>query len=90
MPMTSEQARKNGATGGRQKGQIAKSTQIALDLREKWAKALAEHADPIIKAAMAKAETGDVSAIKEAFDRVMGKSVETITHNGDVTLKIDL
>jgi predicted amidophosphoribosyltransferase len=46
--------------------------------------------EPIIKALIKQAKAGDMKAISECLNRVMGKPVEMVEHKGEVQLLIDL
>lgn len=63
---------------GRKKGQKAKSTLDAIQLKEALIAKYREYADPINKALIDKAMTGDIQAIREVHDRVYGRSKESL------------
>lgn len=86
------------AKGGKRPGAGRKPDPTKQALAEAYTKALAEEVDKhkatILAALIAKAETGDIPAIKEIHDRLMGKAKETVEHSGKdgqpINMSIDL
>ena len=65
--------------GGRHKGKSRILADKALEyIRER----VAEEIEPIMDALISKAKEGDISAIRDLFDRAFGKAKETIEHQG--------
>jgi ribosomal protein L17 len=62
----------------RKKGTLAKSTLEAIIYREALTRALLKEKASVIRALIRKAKKGDVNAIREIHDRVMGKAVDQI------------
>jgi ribosomal protein L17 len=63
---------------GRKKGTLAKSTLDAIVYKDALITALLKEKSPVIRALIRKAKKGDVNAIREIHDRVMGKAVQQI------------
>lgn len=76
--------------GGRPKGSIGTSTQQALIFKEYLIKRVIKEKDALITALLTKAKTGDVSAIRELFDRALGKPKESIELNEGKPIEIDI
>ncbi len=76
-------SKQNGKLGGRPKGTKTAVTIAKEKAREYLARRVEEEIQPIANKLIEKASTGDVSAIKELFDRAWGKSRESI----DLTTK---
>lgn len=72
---------------GRKPGHIAKSTQIALESKALLIEQLTKQIVPVTNALIAKALEGDVSAIKEIYDRSYGKSVNPIELSATVEIR---
>lgn len=85
MAGTAEIARENGKKGGRPKGFNAINAEKA---KEALIKAYLERVNPINKALLDKAESGDIQAIKELHDRVYGKANQAIDMKGEVEVRI--
>lgn len=68
--------------GGRPKGSLAKSTQEALESKALLIEMLTKKIGLVTEALVAKALEGDVTAIKEIYDRTYGKSVTSIEMSG--------
>jgi hypothetical protein len=49
-----------------------------------------EEKESIIKALIKQAKAGDMKAISECLNRVMGKPIEMVEHHGEVKLLVDL
>jgi hypothetical protein len=75
---------------GRPKGTIAKSTQKALLFREYLVKRVIKEQDPLVTALIKKGRSGDISAIRELFDRAFGKSKESVELSGIGGLPIEI
>ncbi len=63
----------NGKKGGRPKLEATKFREILI-------RKIEERAEPLVNALIAKAESGDVPALKEAMDRIIGKPIQGIDH----------
>lgn len=73
----------NGRKGGRKKGE---ATILREKAKDYLARRVEEEIEPIADKLIEKAQTGDVPAIKELFDRAWGKSKESmdVTSGGNV------
>lgn len=78
MPLTTEQARAAGKLGGRPKGAVSEETRKAQLFKQHLINEMLEAKGEIIAALIAKSKTGDVSAIKESLDRVLGKAKQDV------------
>lgn len=67
---------------GRPKGAISKSTRSALEAKAILVAKIHEEIEPITEALIAKAQEGDIQAIKEVFDRAFGKAVNPVEMSG--------
>lgn len=65
----------NGRKGGRKKGE---ATILREKAKDYLARRVEEEIQPIADKLIEKAQTGDVPAIKELFDRAWGKSKESV------------
>lgn len=89
--LTPEQARAmRAAGGGRKKGQVSAATLDAMILRDILIKEASKHGIEIAQALVKQAKTGNVPAIKELYDRTVGKSVENHNITGSIEIKIDI
>lgn len=75
--MAGNASRLNGLKGGRPKGTPTAVTVAREKAREYLVRRVEEEIEPIADKLIEKAQTGDVPAIKELFDRAWGKSKET-------------
>ena len=66
----------NGKKGGRKKGE---ATILREKAKDYLARRVEEEIEPIANKLIEKAQTGDVPAIKELFDRAWGKPAQAIT-----------
>lgn len=78
MSASAEIARENGKKGGRPKGVKNAATLSAEQAKQRLIDAYIAKADPINQALLAKAESGDIQAIKELHDRVYGKPNQAV------------
>ena len=76
--MPGEASKENGKKGGRPKGSKARHTLQASALRSYIVAQVALQKAPIVKALILKAKKGDILAIRELFDRAMGKAKEQV------------
>jgi hypothetical protein len=81
--MPGEASRINGKKGGRPLLEASRLKQALIVKAEK-------RADELSDVLIEKALTGDIAALKELFDRTMGKVNFQIEHTGEVTLLIDV
>ncbi len=81
-------ARENGKKGGRPKGTLAQSTINAMQAKQKLIEAYIKEAEPINRALLDKAKSGDIQAIRELHDRVYGKAPQDIKMEGEMIAKI--
>lgn len=83
--MAGEASRENGKKGGRPRGTKTAVTIAREKAREYLSRRVEEEIEPIADSLIAKAQDGDVPAIKELFDRAWGKSKEAmdITSGGE-------
>ena len=65
-------------TGGKKKGSKNKETLEREALRDFLIQEVIKEKVPLIKALIAKGKTGEIQALKEIFDRVLGKSKESL------------
>lgn len=75
-------AGKNGGArfgAGRKKGSFAQHTIEAQEAKKMLIDMFRKRQEPIFKALLDKAEDGDVTAIKEVFDRAWGKVTQPIS-----------
>ena len=75
---------------GRKKGGIASHTLQAVAFRRALIDATLKEKAPIIKALIEKAKSGDVPALREIIDRVLGKVTDEFNFKGDVNHKISM
>lgn len=68
---------------GRPKGSQATHTLQAQEFRKLLIERITQEAEPIIEALIKRAKSGDISAIKEAHERVLGK----VKDNLDLAVK---
>ncbi len=73
---------------GRRKGSKATHTLEAQAIKQLYVELAKEHADPIARKLIEKALEGDMAAIKEFNDRVLGKAPQAITGANGEALKI--
>lgn len=71
---------------GRKKGSIAEATRLKMEAKAYLAKRLEDEIIPLADALFAKAKDGEVSAIKEIFDRAWGKAAQPV--EGIINLNI--
>jgi len=64
--------------GGRKKGSKASHTLEAEKVREYLIQQIIKEKEPLIKALLEKGKKGDVQALREIFDRALGRVAETI------------
>lgn len=83
---TSHGGARKGA--GRKKGSAAPHTLKAQTLKENLIAMYEKEAGPINRALLNKAKEGDISAIKELYDRVFGKSMQPISADVKARLQI--
>lgn len=86
--MAGEASRNNGKLGGRPAGSKAQHTIAAEAARAELIKRVADNIGPLFEALYDKAKNGDVSAIKELFDRAFGKSPQALVGSDGGDLKI--
>ena len=77
MACSPEQARINGRKGGRKILEATKLRRALFDAAEKDTKV-------ILDALMGRVKSGDIAAIKELLDRVLGKPTQPVEHSGGV------
>lgn len=70
---------------GKPKGYKAPHTLEAQEAKKKLIEMFRERKEPIFKALLDKAEDGDVTAIKEVFDRAWGKVTQPISGDDEAT-----
>ena len=63
---------------GRKKGSVAKHTLEAQELRKRYIERVAPIWDDLIDAQIEKASVGDMRAIEEINNRVLGKSIQPL------------
>jgi hypothetical protein len=70
---------------GRPKGSQARHTIQAITFKKALIDAVLKEKKPLIDALVAKAKTGDIPALREIVDRVLGRATESIdlTSGGD-------
>lgn len=73
---------------GRPKGSKATATLNAEQAKQALINMYMERITPINNALLAKAEAGDIQAIKELHDRVYGKANQSVEMKGEITAKI--
>src|SRR5438477_6952692 len=73
---------------GRKPGSRGQNTKLAALLKEAYIKKYYKHKNKIWQALFDKAISGDVSAIKEANDRAMGKPDQLLGNDPDHPLPI--
>jgi hypothetical protein len=78
--MAGDASRLNGAKGGRPKGTPTAVTVAKEKAREYLIRRVEDEIAPIADKLIEKAQTGDVPAIKELFDRAWGKPMQAIDH----------
>lgn len=71
---------------GRPKGSLATHTIQAQALKKMLIRRVLEEKEPIVEALINQAKEGQIQALKEVFERVLGKSVST---NIGIETKID-
>lgn len=86
--MAGDASRFNGVKGGRPKGSRSRSTITAEQAKQALIDAYIADKEPINKALMDKAKSGDIQAIKELHDRVYGKAPQDMNIKADVTKRI--
>ena len=74
---------------GKPKGYKARHTIDATIAKQEVIQRILERINPILDALFAKAEAGDIAAIKEVFDRGFGKAIQGVELSGSVVLDID-
>ena len=84
--MPGDTARENGKKGGRPKGSKARHTLVAEAIRAHLIEEVDKQKIGITKALISKAKSGDVTAIKEIYDRVLGKPKEQVGVPGEVNV----
>ncbi len=62
---------------GRPKGSLASHTIQAQALKQRLVKRVLEEQEPIIEALIKQAKEGQIQALKEVFERVLGKVINT-------------
>jgi len=75
----------SGNPSGRPNGSVSLAEQLKAALRRQ-----PELAESIVRALVTEAITGNMMAIKEAFDRVDGKATETHKIEGELPIRIEL
>ena len=80
----------NGKKGGRPKGAKATHTLTAEQGKALLVKMYMERITPINNALLAKAESGDIQAIKELHDRVYNKAAQPITGANNGAIQFEL
>lgn len=80
----------NGKKGGRPLGSKAAHTMEAEEAKKHLIQAYIQNIEPINRALIKKAKTGDLAAIREIHDRVYGKAPQALEVKGDITLKLDV
>jgi hypothetical protein len=63
---------------GRPKGAVSGHTKEALIFKEELIKRVLKEKGPLIEALIGKAKTGDVQALKEINDRLLGKPLQQV------------
>ena len=76
--MPGDTARENGKLGGRPRGSKARHTLQAEAIRAYLIEEVIKQKVGITKALIKKAKSGDITAIKEVYDRVLGKPKEQV------------
>ena len=81
----------NGKLGGRPKGSLSKERAAALAYRQALLKEALKHKKKLSEVLVKKAIDGDIPAIKEIHDRLLGKAVQPISGDEDqpIVLRID-
>lgn len=68
---------------GRPEGSVASATLRAMQIREYICERLQQDAEEIYNILMDQARGGNVQAIKELFDRGLGKPLQSVDHKND-------
>lgn len=76
--MPGNTSRKNGRKGGRPRGSLAAHTLEAQELRRYLIERVANDFETVVNVLVSKAKKGDIRAIKELLDRVLGKEKDAI------------
>lgn len=76
------------AGSGRPKGSQASHTLAAQEFRRLLIQRISEEAVPIIEALIKRAKAGDMQAIKETNDRVIGKVKDKVELDGRATFSL--
>ena len=86
--MPGDTARANGKLGGRPVGSKSKKTLEAEGYRAILMAKVFEKAKPLVEALVQKGLGGDIAALKEIHERVLGKVTDKV--DVDIVLKIDV
>ena len=84
--MPGDTARENGKLGGRPRGSKARHTLQAEAIRAYLIEEVIKQKVGITKALIKKAKSGDITAIKEVYDRVLGKPKEQVELPNEVNI----
>ena len=77
-------------TGGKKKGYKAPQTLATEEFRKLLIQKVLEEQEPIIQALIDKGKLGDIAALKEIFERVLGRVKEQMEVSGQIDTELKL